>query len=104
MGRHAPVSRRGSPQYLEVQHSAEERRAHRLLTEYAASRRKAAGGEAGQAAADFVTTLLKKRLFSSPKAFAETIETHLKHHDQAVSCRWPGGSGTGGRPASALAG
>ena len=63
-------------QYLEVQHSAEERRAHRLLTEYAASRRKAAGGEAGQAAADFVTTLLKKRLFSSPKAFAETIETH----------------------------
>jgi superfamily II DNA or RNA helicase len=65
------------PQYLEVHHSAEERHAHQLLTEYAASRRKAGGGEAGKAAADFVTTLLKKRLFSSPKAFAETIETHL---------------------------
>ena len=24
-----------------------------------------------------MTTLLKKRLFSSPKAFAETVETHL---------------------------
>jgi superfamily II DNA or RNA helicase len=66
------------PQYLEVHHSAEERHAHQLLTEYAASRRKAAGGEAGHAAADFVTTLLKKRLFSSPKAFAETIEMHLR--------------------------
>ena len=65
-------------QYLEVQHSAEEREAHRMLAEYAASRRKAGGGDAGRAAADFVTTLLKKRMFSSPKAFAETVETHLK--------------------------
>ena len=66
--------------YLEVEHSAEEREAHRLLSEYAASRREAAArqaGEAGIAAANFVTTLLKKRLFSSPKAFAETVETHL---------------------------
>jgi superfamily II DNA or RNA helicase len=64
--------------YLEVQHTDEERHAHELLAEYAASRRKAAGGETGAAAADFVITLLKKRLFSSPKAFAETIETHLR--------------------------
>src|ERR1022692_793918 len=64
--------------YLEVQHSAEEREAHRMLAEYADSRRKAAGGDAHRTAADFVTTLLKKRLFSSPKAFAETVETHLK--------------------------
>src|SRR5260370_41241672 len=48
-----------------------------MLAEYGASRRKAAGGAARRAAADFVTTLLKKRLFSSPKAFAETVETHL---------------------------
>jgi superfamily II DNA or RNA helicase len=64
-------------QYLEVHHSAEDRDAHGMLAEYASSRRKAAGGDAGRAAADFVTTLLKKRLFSSPKAFAETVETHL---------------------------
>ena len=64
--------------YLEVHHSAEEREAHGMLAEYAASRRKAATGDAGRAAADFVTTLLKKRMFSSPKAFAETVETHLK--------------------------
>ncbi len=64
--------------YLEVHHSDEEREAHRMLAEYAASRRKAATGDAGRAAADFVTTLLKKRMFSSPKAFAETVETHLK--------------------------
>jgi superfamily II DNA or RNA helicase len=71
--------------YLEVVHSAGEREAHRLLTEYAASRRREAEGDAGRAAADFVTTLLKKRLFSSPKAFAETIETHLK----TMSARQP---------------
>ncbi|HEX3388940.1 MAG TPA: hypothetical protein VHT94_07875, partial [Streptosporangiaceae bacterium] len=35
-------------------------------------------GTAGVAASNFVITLLKKRMFSSPKAFAETIETHLK--------------------------
>ena len=66
------------PQYLEVQHSAEERRrapaADRVRAPAAA--RRPAGRRA--TAADFVTTLLKKRLFSSPKAFAETIETHLK--------------------------
>ena len=65
---------------LEVDHSSAEREAHRLLTEYATSRRDAArrqSGDAGAAAANFVIMLLKKRLFSSPKAFAETIETHL---------------------------
>ena len=64
--------------YLEVRHSEEERHAHELLAEYAVSRRKAAGGDTGRPAADFVITLLKKRLFSSPKAFAETVETHLR--------------------------
>ncbi|MFC6080451.1 DISARM system SNF2-like helicase DrmD [Sphaerisporangium aureirubrum] len=59
--------------YLEVDYSAAERTAHELLTRYAASR--SAGS--GRAAPDFVVSLLKKRLFSSPKAFAETVETHL---------------------------
>ncbi|PKK16051.1 DISARM system SNF2-like helicase DrmD [Thermomonospora sp. CIF 1] len=65
---------------LEVDYDEEERRAHHLLTRYAASRR-ARTGRAGAPAADFVTMLLKKRLFSSPKAFAETIETHLATMD-----------------------
>lgn len=60
--------------YLEVDHSEEERRAHDLLGRYAESRRRSGS----KAAADFVTTLLKRRLFSSPKAFAETVDVHLK--------------------------
>ena len=63
--------------YLEVEHSDEERRAHDLLRTYAESRRGGARGGTQRSAADFVTTLLKRRLFSSPKAFAETIEVHL---------------------------
>lgn len=63
--------------YLEVDYSPGEQRAHELLSQYAASRRTSAEGKGGQVAADFVTMLLKRRLFSSPKAFAETIDTHL---------------------------
>ncbi|HUY46013.1 MAG TPA: DISARM system SNF2-like helicase DrmD, partial [Streptosporangiaceae bacterium] len=72
-----PRFARRNTQYLEVHHSDEERAAHQMLAEYAASRRSAATGDAGKMAADFVTTLLKKRMFSSPKAFAETVEAHL---------------------------
>ncbi|HWE88036.1 MAG TPA: DISARM system SNF2-like helicase DrmD, partial [Pseudonocardiaceae bacterium] len=64
--------------YLDVEYAEDERHAHELLRRYAASRRETANGKAAGAAADFVTTLLKRRLFSSPKAFAETIEVHLK--------------------------
>lgn len=60
-----------------VEHADEEREAHELLRGYANSRRRVATGSGGRVAADFVTTLLKRRLFSSPKAFAETIDVHL---------------------------
>jgi len=60
--------------YLEAGYTDDERRTHELLSRYAESRR----SQDTPAAADFVTSLLKKRLFSSPKAFAETIETHLR--------------------------
>ncbi len=83
--RELPPKWDGSPRFptrvthaLEVNYSDSEREAHRKLAEYADSRRRSATGEAQRTAADFVTTLLKKRLFSSPKAFAETVETHLK--------------------------
>jgi superfamily II DNA or RNA helicase len=88
MKRELPPNWDGTPRFpvrktepVTVEHSSAEREAHRLLTEYATSRAAAAhrqAGDAGKAAANFVITLLKKRLFSSPKAFAETIDTHLK--------------------------
>ncbi|HEY0150554.1 MAG TPA: DISARM system SNF2-like helicase DrmD [Longimicrobium sp.] len=68
-------------QELEVEYPDDERRAHSLLRRYAELRRKqagAAGHRAGEAAADFVTLLLKKRLFSSPAAFANTLGVHLQ--------------------------
>jgi ERCC4-related helicase len=83
--RDLPARWDGSPQfpvreigYLPVEYSKVERETHALLARYAESRRTQGGDRTGRAAADFVTTLLKKRLFSSPKAFAETIETHLQ--------------------------
>lgn len=63
--------------YREVQYTQDERDAHELLSEYARSRQESAGGKAQQTAANFVTTLLKRRLFSSTKAFAETVDKHL---------------------------
>ncbi|WP_406469348.1 DISARM system SNF2-like helicase DrmD [Streptomyces hirsutus] len=67
------------PHALEIDHSDEAREAYAKLAEYARLRRgDQNGAKAGRTAADFVTTLLKKRFLSSPKAFAETVATHLK--------------------------
>jgi superfamily II DNA or RNA helicase len=63
---------------LEVAYPAEERRVHELLQEYTESRRKQARSRGSETAMDFVTILLKKRLFSSPRAFHETLQQHLK--------------------------
>ncbi|KWX04744.1 hypothetical protein TH66_05995 [Carbonactinospora thermoautotrophica] len=74
----------GSPRFperkllpLEVELAGDEREAHGLLREYAASRLARAADPRQRAAADFVTTLLKKRLLSSPAAFHRTLLTHL---------------------------
>ncbi|MFE1395365.1 DISARM system SNF2-like helicase DrmD [Nocardiopsis alba] len=66
--------------YAEVDYSEAEREAHRTLVEYADSRRDRVG-RGGRHTVDFVTTLLKKRLFSSPQAFARTVTTHLATMD-----------------------
>jgi superfamily II DNA or RNA helicase len=76
-------------QELEVAYPEAERRAHALLRHYAGLRRKSGGHRAGEAAADFVTLLLKKRLFSSPAAFANTLNVHL----QTLSARAGGDAG-----------
>jgi hypothetical protein len=63
---------------LEVDYPAEERRVHELLKTYTASRHRQAASTPSRTATDFVNILLKKRLFSSPKAFHETLQQHLK--------------------------
>jgi superfamily II DNA or RNA helicase len=77
----------GSPRFPErvidrlvVPYGENERAAHAALRAYAASRSAAARaeGEGQRVAADFVLTLLKKRLFSSPPAFASTLDQHLR--------------------------
>ena len=60
---------------LEVDYSAEEKEAHELLKRYNESLSKHSGGR-HQFARQFVLTLLKKRLFSSPRAFAITLDKH----------------------------
>lgn len=61
---------------IEVEYSDDERKAHALLSEYSSLRSKAAKRAGGGFATDFVLKLLKKRLFSSPAAFAATLERH----------------------------
>ena len=76
---------------IAVDYPIHERNAHTLLKEYTTARRKRLAQQsfkgAGQAA-DLVTLLLKKRLFSSPAAFARTMSLHLnsvRRADEAVN-------------------
>ncbi len=58
---------------IPVEYPEDERRAHKLLHEFAAARRQKLDTQVGRKATDLVTLLLKKRLFSSPAAFAHTV-------------------------------
>jgi superfamily II DNA or RNA helicase len=63
---------------LEVDYTARERQVHADLVEYTNARRREVGDTAfGARAVDFVALLLKKRLFSSPAAFAKTLDMHM---------------------------
>ena len=62
--------------YLDVDYTEVERRAHRALHDYT-NLRLINANSAGEAfAAEFVLKLLKKRMFSSPEAFATTLAKH----------------------------
>ena len=62
---------------LEVEHPDTERQVHADLVAYGTARAPRLGGNpSSKTAADFVVTLLKKRLFSSPAAFLRTLEVH----------------------------
>jgi superfamily II DNA or RNA helicase len=102
-----PPKADGSPRFAErlirplvVEYPDEERRIHALLKRYAASRRTGAGSGAARVAADFVTLLLKKRLFSSPAAFAATLEVHRKTASRGTRA---GEAGRASTPAALMA-
>lgn len=61
---------------LEIDYSDEERDIHQLLGKYMTSRASSVRGTRYEYGTDFIHTLLKKRLFSSPMAFATTLEKH----------------------------
>jgi SNF2 family DNA or RNA helicase len=61
---------------LEVDYTEVERRAHAALREYSELRQKGAADKVEEVASNFVLKLLKKRLFSSPAAFAATLNQH----------------------------
>ncbi|KAB1928596.1 helicase [Micromonospora noduli] len=75
----------GRPRFVErvataipVTYPESERQIHALLTEFAELRRKRLHSQRGRKATDLVTLLLKKRLFSSPAAFAHTVGVYLE--------------------------
>lgn len=61
---------------LEVSYTPAEQAAHAALRSYAKSRLACTGDETERVASEFVLKLLKKRLFSSPEAFALTLAQH----------------------------
>src|SRR5690606_18492099 len=63
---------------IPVVYPADEREIHGLLQEFAQARRKRLNQTRGRRAADLVTLLLKKRLFSSPAAFAHTVAAYME--------------------------
>ncbi|MFD5303433.1 DISARM system SNF2-like helicase DrmD [Streptomyces rochei] len=93
------TDRHGNPRFrsrktreVSVDYTPEEREVHALLTAFAElrKRRMAPKARGGRRAADLVTLLLKKRLFSSPAAFLHTVGIYLSHLED-----------TEGRPRSA---
>ena len=64
-------------QALDINYTADERAAHQLLNAYCESRESSTDGDNKAIGTKFVNGLLKKRLFSSPAAFASTLEKHI---------------------------
>jgi len=72
-----PLYPRRNLQALKIPFTDEERDIHRKLAAYCASRESQAVEEGNSFGTKFVNQLLKKRLFSSPAAFASTLEKHI---------------------------
>ncbi|WP_016907655.1 DISARM system SNF2-like helicase DrmD [Streptomyces xiaopingdaonensis] len=80
---------------MTVEYTAAEREVHALLARFAALRAKSLDhvGKHGRRAADLVTLLLKKRLFSSPAAFLHTVRVYLARIDESSGGAGRAGSG-----------
>lgn len=63
-------------EHIPVQYTPEEHRIHGLLTRYAELRSEGYRDNPERFATEFVLKLLKKRLFSSPQAFLNTLNKH----------------------------
>ena len=63
-------------EHIPVNYTAEEQRIHALLTQYAKIRADGYRDNSERFATEFVLKLLKKRLFSSPQAFLNTLNRH----------------------------
>ena len=61
---------------LEVDYPEEEKRIHTALRQYTKLRQATTADSTNRIATDFVLKTLKKRLFSSPAAFARTLQQH----------------------------
>jgi superfamily II DNA or RNA helicase len=72
-----PLYARRTLKALEVPYTAEERDIYRKLDDYCTSREKDAEKAGNGFGTTFVNRLLKKRLLSSPAAFASTLEKHV---------------------------
>lgn len=72
-----PLYPKRTLQALAVSYAQEERVIHQRLDDYCSSREKGAGAAGSSFGTTFVNQLLKKRLFSSPAAFASTLEKHI---------------------------
>ena len=78
-----PIYPKRNLQALSVPFTADERAIHKVLDSYCKSREKTCQ-KAGASGTSFVNRLLKKRLFSSPAAFASTLE---KHHSTLTAAK-----------------
>lgn len=76
-----PVFPRRIPLSLEVEYDEEEEAVHAALSEYTASRLGRVRGTKVEQGERFVLKLLKKRLFSSPAAFAKTLARYVSTLD-----------------------
>ncbi|SMF06605.1 Superfamily II DNA/RNA helicases, SNF2 family [Alteromonadaceae bacterium Bs31] len=92
------VDKDGNPLYpkrslhaLEIDYTEQERKAHQLLKEYSESRILTSTAGQHRFGTKFINNLLKKRLFSSPAAFASTLEKHITtiHNGKASSTKSP---------------
>jgi superfamily II DNA or RNA helicase len=78
------VDAKGNPEFparevrdLRLDYTEDELEVHRRFSDFTAARRaRPVKGRRGRAAADLVTLLLKKRLLSSPRAFANTYASY----------------------------